>query len=71
MEINISTVEIREIIYNMLRNLDKGVYRGQRPVIIGLLDSAKSEALDDAMSEIEARGTDGVILNFRPLIEKE
>lgn len=53
MKISIDTLHLRELVYNMLRNLDNGVYDGSSNVCAGMLDSKQTEALDDLISKIE------------------
>lgn len=53
MKISIDTLHLRELVYNMLRNLDRGVYDGSSNVCAGMLDSKQTEALDDLISEVE------------------
>lgn len=53
MKISIDTLYLRELVYNMLRNLDRGVHSGSSNVCAGMLDSKQTEALDDLISKIE------------------
>lgn len=53
MKIPIDTLHLRKLVYDMLRDLDNGVYAGSSGVCRGMLDSKQTEALDDLISEIE------------------
>lgn len=53
MKISIDTLHLRKLVYDMLRDLDSGVYDGSSGVCRGMLDSKQTEALDDLISKIE------------------
>lgn len=53
MKISIDILHLRELVYNMLRKLDNGVYDGSSGICRGMLDSKQTEALDDLISKIE------------------
>lgn len=53
MKISIDTLHLRKLVYDMLRNLDSGVYTGSSNLYRGMLDSKQTEALDDLISKIE------------------
>lgn len=53
MKISIDTLNLRKLVYDMLRDLDSGVYDGSSGICRGMLDSRQTEALDDLIYKIE------------------
>lgn len=53
MKIQIDTIYLRDLVYQMFRNLDDGEYYGKSSVCCGMLDAEKSLALDNLIEHIE------------------
>lgn len=53
MKIQVDTLYIRELVYEMLRNLEDGEFINNSGVCRGMLDSEKTAAMDALIKKLE------------------
>jgi hypothetical protein len=53
MKVQIDTLHLREMVYEMFRNLEDGEYIGNSDICRGMLDTERTAALDDLIDKIE------------------
>ena len=53
MKIQVDTLYLQQAVYQMLRNLNDGVYVDHSNVCRGMLDAEQTAALDDFIRELE------------------